>query len=966
MRLKWNPDEWMLKLCYVLLAVLLISMTVNAVRAETAADRQDDGIPASTSATGVVKGSIWAANGTTWVPFSLSTNGYILSIDTSTATGLKWIENTGGGGSGTVTNIATGNGLSGGPITTTGTIDLRLDATGTLSKTLGVGTNELGIASGGILNAHINAAAAIGWTKLSKTGSSLADFDTRSASDLSSGTLPDARFPATLPAASGVNLTALNATQLTSGTVPDARFPATLPALSGVNLTALNGSNIASGTVAIARGGTGAGTASAAFDALSPLTTAGDLLYYTTTNARLPKGTGLQLLRMNAGATAPEWFSLASTDLSDTANLARSTNNLSFFAATTSAQLAGVLSNETGSGLAVFNDTPTFIAPILGTPTSGNLANCTFPTLNQNTTGSAATLTTPRAIYGNNFDGSAALAQIIASTYGGTGNGFTKFTGPATTEKTFTLPDSSETLLYAGGALGTPASGTLTNATGLPIGGLTGLGANVGAFLATPSSANLLAALTDETGSGAAVFGTSPTIATPTISGAIAFPDGVSQTFNPNAANSGINVGGTANDIAAALQGDLYVNQALGELRFSPSNGSVASVALQTNKLSAFAPTTSAELATVISDEEGSGGGFVRATSPTLTTPVLGVATATSINKVAITAPAASATLTIADGKTLTASNTLTFTGTDSSSVAFGAGGTVLYNGGALGTPSSGTATNLTGLPLTTGVTGVLPTANGGSNTSTAPAVGQILVASSTSAYAPRAISGTSAKTSAYTVAAADANKVIKCDGSGGAFTVTLTAAATLGDGFVVTILKTSADTATVTGAITIDANGSETIGGTALTNRLQSKNGYVTLICDGSNWWVVDVSDYIEVKETSVQNYASSTQEQNSITINVPPGSWEMSATSLSNNTAGWSLMSMAISSTSGNSTSGYEAGNNYIYTGSVTVGQGLCIAGYRPAEITTATDWYMKMRADFSAANPQWRGRFSVVRIK
>jgi hypothetical protein len=88
------------------------------------------------------------------------------------------------------------------------------------------------------------------------------------------------------------------------------------------------------------------------------------------------------------------------------------------------------------------------------------------PTLNQNTTGSAATLTTPRAIYGNNFDGSAALTQVIASTYGGTGNGFTKFSGPTTAERTFTLPDSNATLLYSGGALGTPASGTVTNLTG--------------------------------------------------------------------------------------------------------------------------------------------------------------------------------------------------------------------------------------------------------------------------------------------------------------------------------------------------------------------------------------------------------------------------------------------------------------------------------------------------------------------
>lgn len=57
--------------------------------------------------------------------------------------------------------------------------------------------------------------------------------------------------------------------------------------------------------------------------------------------------------------------------------------------------------------------------------------------------------------------------------------------------------------------------------------------------------------------------------------------------------------------------------------------------------------------------------------TPTLVTPVLGVATATSVNKVALTAPATSATLTVADGKTLTASNTLTLAGTDSTVMTF-------------------------------------------------------------------------------------------------------------------------------------------------------------------------------------------------------------------------------------------------------------------------------------------------------
>jgi hypothetical protein len=64
--------------------------------------------------------------------------------------------------------------------------------------------------------------------------------------------------------------------------------------------------------------------------------------------------------------------------------------------------------------------------------------------------------------------------------------------------------------------LGVPTSGTLTNCTGLPIAtGVSGLGSNVATFLTTPSSANLAAVLTDETGSGAAVFANTPTLITP-------------------------------------------------------------------------------------------------------------------------------------------------------------------------------------------------------------------------------------------------------------------------------------------------------------------------------------------------------------------------------------------------------------------------------------------------------------------
>ena len=97
---------------------------------------------------------------------------------------------------------------------------------------------------------NINASGIITATSFNGNGASLTSLN---ASNLGSGTIPDARFPATLPAVSGANLTAINASNLGSGTIPDARFPATLPAVSGANLTAINASNLGSGTIPDAR-----------------------------------------------------------------------------------------------------------------------------------------------------------------------------------------------------------------------------------------------------------------------------------------------------------------------------------------------------------------------------------------------------------------------------------------------------------------------------------------------------------------------------------------------------------------------------------------------------------------------------------------------------------------------------------------------------------------------------------------
>lgn len=100
----------------------------------------------------------------------------------------------------------------------------------------------------------------------------------------------------------------------------------------------------------------------------------------------------------------------------------------------------------------------------------------------------------------------------------------------------------------------------------------------------------------------------------------------------------------------------------------------------------------------------------------TFVAPVLGAATATSINKTAITAPATGSTLTIADGKTLTVSNSLTLAGPDTQTFTFPtAGGTVATISATqtlTAKTMSGASNTFTNIPLATAVTGNLPLAN--------------------------------------------------------------------------------------------------------------------------------------------------------------------------------------------------------------------------------------------------------------
>lgn len=182
---------------------------------------------------------------------------------------------------------------------------------------------------------------------------------------------------------------------------------------------------------------------------------------------------------------------------------ALTTDPLSQFAATTSAQLAGVITNETGSGALVFGTSPVLTTPNLGTPSALTLTNATGLPLSSGVTGT------------------------LPSGNGGTNNAFFAVSGPASTTKTFTFPNASATVLTTNTAVTVAQGGTGrttgTTAYGLIAAGTTATGAQqtLPAGLTTQilvgGGTGALPSWTTATGSGAPVRATSPTLVTPNL-----------------------------------------------------------------------------------------------------------------------------------------------------------------------------------------------------------------------------------------------------------------------------------------------------------------------------------------------------------------------------------------------------------------------------------------------------------------
>jgi hypothetical protein len=213
-----------------------------------------------------------------------------------------------------------------------------------------------------------------------------------------------------------------------------------------------------------------------------------------------------------------------------TGTVALTNNKLNVFAATSSSELAGIISDETGTGALVFANTPTLVTPNIGAATGTSLVLSGDLTVNGTTTTINSTEITID-------DKNLTLGSVASPTDAGADGGGLTLKGA--TDKTFSWVDatdswtSSEHLDLASGKVLKVNGTQVLSATEY-----TGNAATVtnGVYttskisaLAATSSSELAGVISDETGTGALVFANTPTLVTPVLGAAtatsIALPD---------------------------------------------------------------------------------------------------------------------------------------------------------------------------------------------------------------------------------------------------------------------------------------------------------------------------------------------------------------------------------------------------------------------------------------------------------
>jgi len=259
--------------------------------------------------------------------------------------------------------------------------------------------------------------------------------------------------------------------------------------------TATSGAVTLSGTLAVANGGTGVTTSTGAGSVvLSSFPTLVSPALGTPVSGVMSNVTGLPISSGLTGAGTGVITALG--------NATNATGGFVTYSGSLGTPTQGVLTNATGLPLST-GVTGNLSVNNLNSGTNAN--NATY--WRGDGTWAAVSATASAITIGTTAVNSGTTGYILYNNGGLLGNLATTGTGSV-------VLATSPTLVTP--ILGTPTSGTLTNATGLPIStGVSGLGTGVATFLATPTSANLAAAVTNATGSGSLVFATSPTLVTP-------------------------------------------------------------------------------------------------------------------------------------------------------------------------------------------------------------------------------------------------------------------------------------------------------------------------------------------------------------------------------------------------------------------------------------------------------------------